>query len=110
MNDPTFIDELQTPGLGPRLMKIAPAVNLMEEIDVLVLQGVLSERAVMMNFASNIVQLWELREPGIRMRRKLYPDAAVHFEDLAARASRWNATEQRKLQARMLKMPDSTKQ
>jgi len=63
MNDPAFLAELRAERLSERVAKMRPVANLMDEVDVLLIQGIVTEGAVMMNYASDVIHLWALSEP-----------------------------------------------
>lgn len=109
--DPTFIAELEAPEIGPRIARVWPLVNLLEEMGTLTSIGILSDRAVLANYALIIRNCWDLCEPVVRARRRaLHPGMGVQFEDLAARATDWMANEAPELEKRLRKMPDTTRE
>jgi hypothetical protein len=82
---------------------------LFEEIGTLVILGIISERAIMINYAPTILRVWTNAEPAIRALRFQQAGKTYRmFEHLAARADRWRKRDEPRLARRLESMPDST--
>jgi hypothetical protein len=108
LRDPDFLQELAAPRPSERASRVFPILTLFEEIGTLVSLGIISERAIMINYASTILRVWKITEPAIRALRVQQPGTYRMFEHLAARADRWLKRDEPRLARRLESMPDST--
>ncbi len=109
VRDPDFLSELAGPRPSERASRVFPILTLFEEIGTLVSLGIISERAIMINYAPMILRVWESAEPAIRaLRSQQQAKTYRMFEHLAARADRWMKLDEPQLARRLESMPDST--
>jgi hypothetical protein len=109
IRDPDFLDELVAPHPSERASRVFPILTLFEEIGTLVSLGIISERAIMINYAPTILRVWRNAEPAIRaLRIQQLGKTYRMFEHLAARADRWVKHDEPRLTRRLESMPDST--
>jgi hypothetical protein len=110
MRDPGFVEELRRRPLPDRPRTMLPLLTLLEEIGTLVHLSIISERAIMTNYASSILRIWHVAEPAIRVIRDVDgPGSYQMFEDLATRAQRWTIRDEPRLLRRLGKMPVTEK-
>jgi len=109
VRDPDFLEELVAPRPSERASRVFPILTLFEEIGTLVSLGIISERAIMINYASTILRVWKNAEPAVRaLRIQQIGKPYRMFEHLAARADRWQKRDEPRLARRLESMPDST--
>ena len=110
MRDPVFADELRQRPLPERPRKLLSILTLLEEIGTLVHLSIISERAIMTNYATSILRTWYAAEPAIRIMRESQSSASYRmFEDLATRAERWTSRDEPRLLSSLGRMPDTVK-
>jgi hypothetical protein len=107
MRDPAFADELRQQPLPERPRKMLAILGLLDEIGTLVHLSIVSERAIMTNYATSILRIWHVAEPAIRVMRESPGGASYRmFEDLASRAQRWLRDDEPRLLRALGRMPE----
>jgi hypothetical protein len=110
LRDPAFVAELRQQPLPERPRKMLAILTLLEEIGTLVHLSIVSERAIMTNYASSILHIWRMTEPAIRVLRESQSRASYRmFEDLASRAERWISRDEPRMLRKLGRMPDTVK-
>jgi len=110
MRDPGFVAELRQRPLPERPRKMLAILTLLEEIGTLVHLSIISERAIMTNYATTILRVWHSAEPAIRVMRESEDHASYRmFEDLATRAERWTTRDEPRLLRALGRMPNTLK-
>ncbi len=109
IGQPDFRRDLAISPVPAPANQIFPVLDLYEEIGTLVNLGIVSERAIMTNYASTILRVWAASEPAIRaMRREQGGRPYRMFEHLASRAQHWTTNDEPRLTAKLETMPDAT--
>ncbi len=109
LRDPEFLEGLVAPRPSEQASRVFPILMLFEEIGTLVSLGIISERAIMINYAPTILRVWTNAEPAIRALRLQQAGKTYRmFEHLAARADRWRKRDEPRLARRLESMPDAT--
>jgi hypothetical protein len=101
-----FASELRQHPLPERPRTMLPILSLLEEIGTLVYLSIISEPAIMINYATSILRIWHLTEPAIRVLRETQGAGSYQmFEDLATRAQRWTTRDEPRLLRSLGRMP-----
>jgi hypothetical protein len=110
MRDPAFAAELRQRPLPERPRTMLPLLALLEEIGTLVHLSIISEPAIMINYAPSILRIWHVAEPAIRVLREAQGAESYRmFEDLATRAQRWTTRDEPRLLGSLGRMPVTVK-
>jgi hypothetical protein len=110
MRDPAFAAELRQRPLPERPRTMLPILTLLEEIGTLVHLSIISEPAIMINYATSILRIWHVAEPAIRVLRETQGSGSYQmFEDLATRAQRWTTRDEPRLLRSLGRMPVTVK-